>query len=132
MIEFLRGSELWANIIGGVVTAILISLGVFLWNQRKHWILKELIEIMGKAIEHRNAGEHQAFTDQKEWVEKAKAIEAEAIAKAKKLSPAAGSFVEWLDRVPPYDPTNEVDKYVSILNKLIERIRELMELNSKE
>ena len=85
---------------------------------------------MGKAIKHRNIGEHRAFTDENEWIREAKSIEADAVAKANEHSSTAGSLVEWLDRVPPWDVNSEVEKYVSILSKVIERIRELLERNS--
>jgi hypothetical protein len=130
MIKFLFGLDLWANIIGGVVAAGLIALIALLWDRRKHRILKELIEIMGRAIKHRNEGERRAFTNQKEWVQQAKAIEEEAVAKAKELSSTAGSLVEWLDRIPPWDATDDVARYVSILSKVVERIRGLMERNT--
>src|SRR3990170_3125926 len=127
MIEFLLSADLWANILGGVVAAGLIALAAYLWNRRRHKVLKELTVIMGKAIKHRNIGERQAFTDQNEWIREAKSIEAEAVAKANDLSSTAGSLVEWLDRVPPWDVASEGDQYVSILSKVIERIRELLE-----
>ena len=130
MCEFLLGSDLWANIIGGIVAAVLISLVAYLWNVRKHKILKDLTEIMGRAIKHRNIGEQRAFSDESEWIRQAKAIENEAVLKAKQLSSTAGSLVEWLDRVPPWNVTSEVDRYVSVLSKVIERIRGLMERNS--
>ncbi len=130
MCEFLRSSDLWANIVGGVVAALLFALMVFLWNLRKHKILKDLTEIMGRAIAHRNIGEEHAYKDKGKWIQQAKDIEDEAIAKAKKLSSTAASLVEWLDRIDPWKADDEVDRYVSILSKVIERIRELMERNS--
>jgi hypothetical protein len=57
-------------------------------------------------------------------------IEDKAVAKAKELSSTAGALVEWLDRVPPWDLTSDVAKYVSILTTVVERIRGLMERNS--
>lgn len=130
MREFLLGADLWANIIGGIVAAALIALIAYLWDLRKHKILRDLTEIMGRTIEHRNIGEQETFSDESEWIRQAKAIEDEAIAKAKQLSSTAGSLVEWLDRVPPWNVTSEVEKYVSILSMVIERIRGLMERNS--
>ena len=130
MIEFLSSPDLWANIIGGVVAAGLVTLMAYLWDRRKHRILKELIEIMSRAIQHRNIGEQRVFVDMKEWVQQAKAIESEAVAKAKQLSPTAGSLVEWLDRIPPWNMASDVEKYVSILSTIVERIRGLMERNS--
>lgn len=130
MREFFTGPDLWANIIGGVVAAGLVTLIAFLWNRRRHKIMRDLIEIMSRAIQHRNIGESQKFKDEKEWVQKAKIIHDEAVATAKKLSPTAGSLIEWLDRVPPWSTTSEVEKYVSFLSKVIERIRGLMERHS--
>jgi hypothetical protein len=130
MIAFLTSTELWSNIVGGVVTAGVLAVIAFLWDRRRHRILQELIRIMGQAIEHRNIGQHRTFTDEKEWILKAKKLEDEAVIKAKKLSPTAGSLVEWLDRVPPWNVASEVEKYVSILSTVIERVRGLMERNS--
>ncbi len=119
MIEFLISADLWANIIGGVVAAGLIALAAYLWDRRRHKILKELTVIMGKAIKHRNIGEQRAFTDENEWIQEAKSIEAEAVAKANNLSSTAGSLVEWLDRVEPW--STELGRYTAILSKVIER-----------
>jgi hypothetical protein len=134
MSDLIRSVDLWVSIIGGIVagvaTAILISLVAYLWNRRKHRVLKDLTIIMGKAIDHRNAGRTNSFADGMEWVRQAKEIERHAVARANKLSSTAGSLVEWLDRVDPWPVGSEVDMYVSILSKVIERIRELLERNS--
>ncbi len=130
MIEFLRSPNLWVSIVGGVVTAGLLALTAYLWNRRRHKILSELTLIMGRAIKHRNIGEQSAFTDQSQWLQEAETIVGEAVAKSRELSSTAGSLVEWLDRVPPWNVNNEVDRYVSILSKTIERIQELLERNS--
>jgi len=130
MIQFLVGADLWANIIGGVVAACLIALAAYLWDRRKHKILKDLTEIMGRAIKHRNTGEQRGFNDEKEWVRQARDLHDEAVAKAKELSSTAGALVEWLDRVPPWNVSSDVERYVSILSTVVERIRGLMERNS--
>ena len=130
MIAFFTSSELWSNIVGGVVAAGVLAVIAFSWDRRRHRILQELIRIMGQAIEHRNIGKNRTFDDEKEWILKEKKIEEEAVVQAKKLSPTAGSLVDWLDRVPPWNVTSEVDKYVSILSTVIERVRGLMERNS--
>lgn len=129
-VEFLISDDLWANIVGGVVAAGVIALIAYLWNRRRHRILKELTKIMGKAIKHRNIGKQGPLPDEDKWIREAKAIESEAIAKAKNLSSTAGSLVEWLDNVDPWHVNSEVEKYVSILSKVIDRIRELLERNS--
>lgn len=130
MIDFLLSRSLWENIISGIVAAGLIALAAYIWDWRRHRILKELTVIMGKAIKHRNIGEQRTFADENEWIREAKSIKAEAVAKANERSSTAGSLIEWLDRVPPWDVNNEVAKYVSFLSKVIERIRELLERNS--
>ncbi len=135
MIEFFRGTDLWSNIVGGVVAAILFAVLVYLTDrrkdQRKHRILSELTEIMGRAIEHRNKGESQTYADEQEWVRQAKKLEKQAVEKATELSTTAGSLVKWLDRTEqPWSADSEVEKYVSILSTVIRRIRELLERNS--
>ena len=130
MIEVLCRADLWISIIGGIVTAALLAFIAYLWNQRRHRVLKELTEIMGKAIQHRNEGEKRSYSDEQQWVKTAKSIIEEAVSKATELSPTAGSLVNWLDRVSPWNAGDEVERYVSFLSKTIERIRELLERNS--
>jgi hypothetical protein len=130
MCEFFLGADLWANIIGGVVAAALVSLVAYLWDRRKHRILKDLIEIMGQAIKHRNIGEAKAFSDKDDWIRQAKIIEENAVTKARQLSTTAGSFIEWLDRIESWKVGDDVERYVAILSKVIERIRGLMERHS--
>lgn len=130
IIEFLKSVDLWANIVGGIVAAIVFAFFVSLRDRKKHKILKELTEIMGRAIQHRNLGKNGKKKDEQDWVTQAKDIEAEAVAKAKELSSTAGSLVEWLDNIDPWNVNNDVEKYISILNKVIERIRGLLERNS--
>lgn len=130
VIEFLSRKDLWISIIGGVVTAGLLALIAYLWNRRRHKILSDLTEIMGRAIQHRNEGESKSYSDEQQWINTAEAIKKEAESKAAQLSPTAGSLVSWLDRVPPWNTDDETEKWVSFLSKTIERIRELLERNS--
>src|SRR5436190_12744004 len=98
MLEFLQGNDLWANIIGGAVAAGLFALVSYfldlLKQRRKHKILRELTDIMGRAIKHRNSGERlkAAVGDEAKWVREARAIEKEAVEKATELSSTAGSL----------------------------------------
>jgi hypothetical protein len=71
MSEFLLDSYLWANILGGTVAAGLLALAAVLWDLRKHKILKDLTDIMGRAIEHSNIGESRIFSDENLWIQKA-------------------------------------------------------------
>ena len=81
MREFFQGPGLWENICGGFLAAILFAVVSYFLDQRKekrkHKILQELIDIMGKAIDLRNAGEGLQLSggDYSEWVQQAKAIE---------------------------------------------------------
>ena len=128
--EFLCRTDLWISIIGGVVTAGLLALVAYLWNWRRHKILSELTEIMGRAIQHRNEGANRTYSDEEQWINTASSLKKEAVSKATQLSPTAGSLVNWMDRVQPWDVNDDVEKWVSFLSKTIERIRELLERNS--
>ncbi len=130
MIEFFTGKDLWANIIGGVVVTVLIALFVYCKDRRKHKILRELTDIMGQIIEYRNIGEKRSYSDKKEWIRTAKALEDKAFNKASELSTKAGSFIKWLDRIPPLQGNDEVAFYVSILSTIVVRIRGLLERHS--
>jgi len=123
-------SELLANGIGGVITAALVG-GVIACRdaRRKHREeskLKDLIEIMGQAIGHRNNGKARDFQSEVEWIREAKKIEKEAMSRAYEISLAAKAHIEWLDEVDPYPSGNELEKYISVLSKVSERIRELL------
>lgn len=136
MREFFFGYDLWANIFGGFLAAVLFALASYYLDQRKekrkHKILKELIDIMALAIRHRNAGERLKLSgkDHAEWVQQAKAIEEKAVSKATELSTTAGALVEWLDRTPEWDPNSQLEMYIAILSTVIERTRGLMERHS--
>ena len=124
-------SSLWENIIGGIVAtlvgAALIGL-VAWWRNRKKQIAKEqLIVIMDEAIRHRNIGARGNFKDANAWINKAKALEIDAMETARKISPTAGSADWSLDQIPDYEKGNLVAGYTSILSKVIERIKEILE-----
>ena len=57
MCEFFGSYELWSNIIGGVVSAIIITGLIYLWNYRKRKIVNELKTIMGGVPQGRLAGQ---------------------------------------------------------------------------
>jgi hypothetical protein len=56
-INIIFSSGLWENIWGGVIAAMLYALIVGVLNLYKQFILQALIQIMGRAIKHRNNGE---------------------------------------------------------------------------
>lgn len=118
---------LWENVWGGVIAAMLYAVIVAVLNLYRQYTLQVLIQIMGRAIRHRNNGERGKFDDEEEWVRQAKEIENDAVNTAKKLSATAGSLIEWLDRVPNKERSSEKDLYIGILSKVIERITGLME-----
>jgi hypothetical protein len=122
-VEFIISSELWANIIGGILAAVIIASFTKYRDFRKPRTMKELIAIMGVAIKIRNNGEGHHFNDENIWVQQAIEIEQKAILKAKELSPTAGALIEWLDRIPPWDTSNRVQKYVSILDNYFKNSR---------
>jgi hypothetical protein len=126
--NFFISTELWANIFGGIIAALVFALLVQIWNIKIKELQKKFIVIMDKAIKHRNIGENNESIDKKEWIELTKSIENEAKEIALKLSPAAGSMIDSLDRVdPPYPAGDEFKRYLSILNKIIERMRGILD-----
>lgn len=113
-------------IIVGLFIFGLTALAVYLWGLPKRRARRNLIDIMGRAIQHRNDGERQRFTDLQEWIKQAEALEVEAKTEARKLGPIEESIIEWLDRVD--DWINELERGISILSKVIERIQELLKM----
>jgi hypothetical protein len=119
-----------SNCLGGVAAAILI--GLYLWFVRdrpRKKRIEDLVDVMGRTILHRNIGERQP-ANRDEWVEKAKALEVEAIRKANDLSIGDGALVEWLDRITPHHSRDPVDHYLAILDTVIERLRGIIERNT--
>lgn len=121
------GIDLLENIIGGIVAAIAFAGIVHLYQKDRRQKIKDLIIIMGQAVEHRNASNNIDHINPQEWITRAKEIETDAIKRANSISPAAGSMVEWLDQIDSYKHNDDVQKYIAILNKVIERIRWLLE-----
>lgn len=122
--------------VADVVSIAVVVVGVlaFGWkwwrHKRRARIIKDLSDLMGKAIQHENLGKHRV-PDVQAWVANAKKIEDDAKSKAYELSEVSGKLVEWLGP----DLTARVDanvddllqqQYMAILNKVIERIREIL------
>jgi hypothetical protein len=125
--DIILSPGLWENVWGGVIAAMLYALIVAVLNLYKQFVLQVLIQIMGRAIRHRNNGEQGKFDDEELWVRQAKEIEKDAMVTARKLSATAGSLIEWLDRIPERNDSSVLQKYISILDVVIARIRGLME-----
>lgn len=131
IIEFLSSADLWANILGGIVAAIVLGIIAWVWRQYREWRVKQLGDLMGRIIEHRNAG-IRSVPDPTVWVQKAKELEQEAIEKASKVSTASGTLINWLGEFPVLDVDAKVKDpnqkhYVSLLTAVISRIRNTLE-----
>jgi hypothetical protein len=126
--EFLASADLLANIVGGIVAAVVLGFIAWLWRQYREWRVRQLGDLMGRIIEHRNAGRHRV-PDPKVWVQKAKELEEDAVKKAGKVSTASGILIEWLGEFPNFDVDAKVKNpdqkhYVSLLTAVISRIRD--------
>lgn len=121
--------DLAVNAIGGIVAAIAFAAILNRRDQSRRQTLQDLIDITKRAILHRNIGERKDFVDATTWIDEAQAIEFEAIKIARKLSPAAGSLIDWLDRVEFHD--DDVDYWAAVLSKIIIRIQGVLERNSQ-
>lgn len=127
MCDFLGSSELWSNVIGGVITGIVLAGLVWLWNWNKRRHIKALIKIEDESIEHRNAGAAKEYEDTDKWSKEARIIHDKAFETANKISPAAGALIDLLGVVDPWDPTDTVSYWISILTKVNGRIRKILE-----
>jgi hypothetical protein len=130
IIGFLGSADLWANIVGGIVAAIVLGIIAWIWRQFREWRVKQLGDLMGRIIEHRNAGRH-SVPDPTAWLQKAKELEQEAVKKAGKVSAASGLLIYWLGEFPSIDVDKKVKNpdqkhYVSLLTAVISRIRDTL------
>jgi hypothetical protein len=126
---------LFSGIISSIVTAALLGLIALGWRRYREWRVKQLGDLMGLIIQHRNIGLHQV-PDPRSWVQKAKDFEQEAEIKANKVSISSGLLIHWLGEIPnfPID-TNVEDSnqkhYVNLLTAVIERIRKILERHDR-
>ena len=61
MWDFLSSSELWSNIVGGIVAALILS-GVYWFKKsRDRRNINKLIEIEGESIKLSNQGKHEQY-----------------------------------------------------------------------
>jgi len=123
-------SDLCNNILGGfaggVMTTLLVGVVAWLWNRKRQARLKEFADLLGVIIEHRNEGK-QPVPSNPAWVERAITLEAEAVTKGRKVSPATGSLIHSLGDLVHYsiDPqvTGRQALYVGILSTVIDRMQ---------
>lgn len=127
MSDFLESSELWFNVIGGVIAGVVLALLVWLWNWNKRRHIKDLIKLEGKSIKHRNIAKLQEYDNIDKWARKAKIIHDEIVITAKKISPAAGALIDWLGLIDEYIDGDELSYWISALDKVNERIRTILE-----
>jgi len=131
IIEFLESADVLANIVGGIVAAIVLGIIAWVWRQYRECRVKQLGNLMGSIIEHRNTGRHPV-PDATAWVQKAKDLEKDAVEKAGKVSAASGILIQWLGEFPNFDVDKGVINsnqrhYVSLLTAVISRIRDILE-----
>jgi hypothetical protein len=135
VIEFPTSADLWANVVGGIVAALFLGIIAWGWRRYREWRVRQLGDLMGRIIEHRNAGRRPVL-DSVAWVQKAKELEQEAVKKAGKVSTASGIFVSWLGEFPNLEVDAKVSDtrqkhYVSLLTAVISRMRDTLERHDR-
>jgi len=128
--EFFASDDLLANIVGGVAAAVFLGIIAWVWRQVRERRVRQLGDLMGRIIVHRNAGCHPVL-DPEAWVQKAKEFEQEAVKKAGKVSTASEILINWLGEFPNVDVDAKVINhyqihYVSLLTAVISRIRDTL------
>jgi hypothetical protein len=71
IIEFLANADLWVNVVGGIVAAILLGIIALVWRQYAECRVRQLGDLMGRIIEYRNRG-LRPVADPTAWVQKAR------------------------------------------------------------
>lgn len=118
------------GVVTGVATAAVLGTIAWVWRFRSESRVKQLGDLMGEIIVHRNAGRH-IVSDPAEWVEKAKGLEQAAEQKAYKVSAASGLLIHWLGELNQIGVDGNVQDqnqrhYVDILTTVISRIRDTL------
>ena len=118
------------SVVTGVATAAVLGVIAWLWRQWRERRVRQLGDLMGVIIEHRNAGRY-VVPDSAAWVQKAKELEQEAERRADKVSKASAILIHSLGELPDigvdmrvHDP--EQRHYVSLLTAVISRIRDTL------
>jgi hypothetical protein len=122
--------SIFSGVITGIATAALLGIMALGWRKWREWRVKQLGDLMGLIIEHRNAGRHPV-PDPSVWVQKAKELEQEAERKAGTVSAASGLLIHWLGEFPEISVDAKVKDpdqkhYVSLLTAVISRIRDTL------
>jgi ascorbate-specific PTS system EIIC-type component UlaA len=50
IIEFLASADVWANIVGGIVAAVVLGFIACIWRKYREWRIKQLGDLMGRII----------------------------------------------------------------------------------
>ena len=107
------GTQIFLGVVTGVATAAVLGLIAWVWRFWREFRIKQLGDLMGKMIEHRNAG-LQAGSDSALWVRQAEELEKEAERKAKNVSASSGALIQW----PGEDEPNVQDSKQQHIDKL--------------
>jgi hypothetical protein len=124
-----------SGVISGIVTAVILGFITWCWRQYREWRIKQLGDLMGKIIEHRNSGRRKV-SDPDDWVRRAIELEAEAKQRAYKVSRASGLLVNWLGEIPSFGVDKKVKNkaqihYVNMLTAVIDRIRDTLKRHDR-
>ena len=123
MSEFLISSELWSNIIGGIVSALILAGFYWIINNYKRKNLNELV-IIEKEITKLLDDELISPPDPNEWYDASTVIHKRAITTANKLSPSAGALIESIS--VQYNGGDAVDHWYPILKNIKSQILEIL------
>jgi len=118
------------GVVTGVATAAVLGIIAGAWRKWRERRVKQLGDLMGEIIEHRNAGRH-LVPDAAGWVQKAKDLEQVGERKAHKVSTASGILIHRLGEFPEFGVDANVQDphqkhYVSLLTAVISRIRDTL------
>lgn len=114
------GTQIFLGVVTGVATAAVLGLIAGVWRFWREFRIKQLGDLMGKMIEHRNAG-LQAGPDSAMWVRQAEELEQEAERKAKNVSASSWALIHMLDQSDPnvQDPKQQhLDKLTAMISMM--------------
>jgi len=122
-------TQIFLGVVTGVATAAVLGIIAWVWMFWREWHVKQLGDLMGKIINHRDQG-LQAGSDSATWVRQAEELEQEAEQKAKNVSASSGALIQLLGEADAKDPDSK-QQHIDTLTAMISKMQDTLERHDR-